>query len=307
MSRKRKYYLFDHSHNSLGVRKYRMSVVASQIALKYGSPGYDFKNFTQQMVNEFWNYPDDKKIPAVETLRNYTTNPQIKWVINNVIQIDQSAIWNNHFLYGVVTNGTLKFHKHGFPSVAFCRNFFEDLVRLSPFGGKIRHYPNKEWRSVPGLCLPYSDKELSFMAGVLAGGEIHDTTDGIFAAYYGERAIAYLKQWKIPIEKEDDEKVLISPIWPALFSKHMPAKIEEKWMNIKKPFGYNVYPVILWHTYIRRNWEKNGLPYLGCKRKIIYEYGGRGALKKIEKMRVERNLIALDNRIKIIVQEWGKQ
>ena len=124
---------------------------------------------------------------------------------------------------------------------------------------------------------------------------------------FGEKILPYFKSWGIPVEEKLEDRYLTSPIWPALFVKHMPAELSDKWLNLKKACNANIYAPILWKTYMNNDFRADGIPYLKCRRRIYYEFKcAEGAMTRLNNMRVEKNLTILDNRIREIVKEWGR-
>jgi hypothetical protein len=171
------------------------------------------------------------------------------------------------------------------------------------------HYEQYTWKSVPAIYLPYDEESISYLAGFLAGGQPY-TKNGVDYARYSEKFAEYIEYLGIPIEERVQGRrwILISPIWPALFTLRMPECIREVWTDLKNPCKSDFYAPILWKTYIDNNFAKNGIPYLQSRRTVFYKFKcEEGAMAVLDKFRVEKNLVALDYRVRDIVKCWYRE
>lgn len=305
----KKYHLIDIDHNRDAIRQDSIYEVASQIALKYGCRGNRGENYTYDRIREFWKYEDP--CPSLREFRDAVKVSTIKWYIRNKTVVDY-PIWNADFLHGVAAHCKIIWNKKHFPSCDWYSN--EDITNLfqsCPYGGEIvksNNIARHRWVRVPSLYLKYSEDSISFMAGVMAGLKKINIDDENYALV-NERILPLLKKWGIPIDITKFPRLyLISPIWPALFARYMPENVSQKWLNLKKAHKVDVYAPILWKTYVNGIFPVDGIPYLKSKRTIYYDFKcEEGAMDKLDKLRVEKNLTVLDNRIKEVVQIWAKE
>lgn len=294
--------LFKKKHSE---RVNKIYEAAAKICLKYGSLGntsglvYTTWFRIEDYIREFWH---GKDYPSVNTFLKTVNVNELKWYIHNKIDIND-RIWSSDFLFGLAKHGKIKWNARSFPSFGWDGNEnVREVLNTCPFGGK--HWKGTRWRYVPAFYLKHSEDSISFMAGLFSAGAIF-RKDGICYALYRGRTIEYIEKWKIPIESRTDEYVLISPIWPALFSREMPQEISKKWLGLKKVSRYDEYCPILWKTYVG-DFIKGGIPYLQSRRSIFYKHRCEGgAMNKLERMRVEEGLVELDYRIRDIVKIWG--
>lgn len=304
----KKFYLVDYDHNKTAKRQDKLYRVASQIALKYGYFGRRFKNCDELYIQEFWDGDD---CPSFEYFLKNVKVSTVKWYIHNRINVDDE-IWNGGFLHGLSTVGDISWNRFSFPTLSWRGNHtvFE-LLKGSGFGGYLNHPIYKKdkyvyrWVRVPAFYLKYDEASPSFMAGVLASGSFYEK-DRMTYVKYSMKTKELLEQWAIPIEEiEDNKYCLVSPIWGALFVSKMPEEIREEWLNIQRPYGRDIYPPILWKTYMNNDFPTGGIPYLKSRRWIYKHYKSeKGAMKTLEKERVARNLTQLDKRVRNMVHEW---
>lgn len=304
----KKYYLMDYDHGKLAIRQDRILNTASQIVLKYGALGVNCKGFTDDRIREFWDYDSD--IPSPKYLRMNIKYPNVKWYIHNKMGIDY-PIWSADFLHGLMTHCKIIWNKRRFPSCEWFNNTdITELLQNCPFGGRIVKPINSirhRWVNVPALYLKFDDTSIDFVAGLMAGLKKVEK-NGNHYAMFDQKVLKDFKKLGIPIEdKYKRNTYLISPFWPALFVDHMPMELYQKWIEVKKPYNADIYAAILWKTYIDNDFEGDRIPYLKSRRSIYYDFKSEeGAMKKVELMRVEKNLTELDNRFKNIVKEWSK-
>ena len=306
-----KFHLIDINHGAEGILQDRIYKTAAQIAIKYGHMGTSGKFYNHDFIREFWKY--DAPYPSFKYFMTHVKLPSIKWYIHNKITVEH-PIWNANFLHGVVSHCLINWNEKEFASCEWHNNReMTDLIISSPFGGRIVRPENiqrHKWVNVPALHLAHLPDSVSFMAGIMAGVRIIEH-NGLNYGVFSKRVLHHFKKWGIPIEETLNKgyrtKYLISPIWPALFVKYMPPEHYYKWINLQNPYNANIYAPILWKTYIDNYFAVNGIPYLKSRRMIYYEFDcEEGSMKRLNKLRVEKNLTELDNRIRYIVKEWGE-
>ena len=309
----RKFYLVDYDHNKSAKKQENLYMTAAKIALKYGQFGRRFRNCDEICIQEFWEGDDD--CPGFSSFFHNIKVSVVKWYIHNRIDLS-GRIWSGDFLHGIATAGTINWCKYNFPTLSWRSNpSVYELLKGCGFGGTLRHYSYKydknlyRWFGVPALYLKYDESSTAFMAGVLATGLLCEK-DGIIYARYNKNSKEFLEKWSIPIEEEDanGRDFLVSPIWGALFSSYMPQGFSDIWLNLNHPFGENIYPPILWKTYVNNDFPTWGIPYLKSRRWIFTHYKSeKGAMKTIEKERVGRNLPELDKRVREVIHEWKQR
>lgn len=305
-------YLVDYNHNKRQERQERIYEALSRTVIKYGEGGKGYQKYNR--IREFWNYDD-----PYPTLRYITTNIRvktIKWFIHHKIKIDD-PIWNGDFLHGITIHGKIKWNTKNFPTFFWSySDIISKIIRMSPFGGRITEN-NKDcynkWIAAPSLYLGYSEESLPFMAGAMAGASLWEN-DGVNYARFNKGALPYLNKWGIPIEKELDGRpkaykiYLTSPIWPAIFSPMMPKEVGDRWLNLKNTCNAEIYAFILWNVYVGSVFSRGEIPYLRSRRKMFNDFKDEeGAMRKLEKMRMEKGLTQLDNRIRDMIKNWAKK
>lgn len=298
-----KFHLLDVDHGKKAIKQDHLYETASKIVLKYG----DLLSFKPEHIREFWKYEEPYPSPSNVYLN---VNPSsIKWYVHNKITVDY-PIWNSDFLHGLMVHCNIFWDPNNFPSCEWFNNdIITDLLKSCPFGGKIvqeKRSKRNQWIGVPALYLNHSTDSISFMAGVMAGIQVFKKDKKNYGVF-GEKILPYFKAWGIPVEEKCEDGYLTSPIWPALFVKHMPVELSDKWLNLRKACNTNIYAPILWKTYMNNDFPVDGIPYLKCRRSIFYRFEcEEGAMNFLDRMRIEKNLTILDNRIREIVKEWGK-
>jgi len=283
-------------------------ITASYCALKDAK-----KYYKQENLEKFW--PDKNSIPPSPMfIRRHVTMDNIKWYIHNrlnYLEHFKDDIWNADFLHGLARHGQIKWLKNDYPSIKWTNNGVSssaiDIIKSCPFAGLKR---GREWKDVSALYLKYSSDSISYMAGFLSVAVMfrifHAGLGFKTYAKFSEEALPLLNQWKIPIEYHNLRRVFISPFWIALLSPWMPENIGKKWFEVKKSNESLKYAVILWNTYIDNHFKSKGLPYLKSERQVYSDYVNEelGAIKYIERLRVESGLVELDSRFKDIVRFW---
>jgi len=310
----KEYILTDLTHNKNAICNEKIYDLVSQICLKYGAPGSIYSKIKDQYIYELWKHGDP--YPSVLETWWRSSVKTIKWYIRNKIEC-RDEIWNGDFIWGLTKNGCdVKFSKNYFPSFSWYQNkVLEKIIRSSPFGGGItcvvrEAYRRYKWVQVPALYLSHSEDSISYLAGVLSCGRVY-IKDKINYVGYNRGLKKYFESLGIPIERECNRRrwVLISPIWPALFSLRMPECVKNEFVGLKGACNVNLYAPILWKTYNGENFIRRGIPYLPCRRKIYYDFAGEkeGAMPALDRLRVEKNLVALDYRVRDIVKLWKKE
>ena len=263
------------------------------------------KGITQDSIDQKWNY--DGYPPSVSTVYNLVKYKHIKWYIRNHI-IVEDKIWNGDFIHGLSTCGRIKWQKKIFPSFLWTSNdWMMDILKESPFYGKITAYKNEasmsalyKWCDVPALYLPYGEKSISFMAGVLATGKTMEK-NGEMYANYSKLALPYIVKFGIPIEYSSPNNIynLVSPIWPAILTDYMPSSCK-KWLDIKHG-GYKseMYAPILWRMYVSNDIQRGGIPYLNSRRWV---YNHFGTIEDTEQQWLKLGLSQLDNRFRVAIR-----
>lgn len=293
------YFLLDVTHNKRQDRRLKICAAFSHLAL--------FHNHTtcsERLLSQYWTYSESLPSQHWRSLRINTSN--LKWYINNFVKIED-PVWNADFLRGITQYGLVQEHRCSFSTFFWNYNpSIEELFETCPFYGvkninfqkrDIKHYYG--WQSSAALSLPYSKNSISFMAGVLATGQIVDNY-----VRYNFRITPWLKQWQIPIDRIDGRgRAYISPFWPALLTPWMPP-VGDKWLNIKKAHKAEEYALIMWKIFTDKDIKTKGLPYLISRRSYYYRYG---SIKKLARQWVEEKMVGMDLRFKDIVQFWEKK
>lgn len=300
------FYLIDHTHGAAQMLQDRLYTTASLIALKYGGTCNNYSSYQEDHIREFWKY--DAPYPSFGFFQRNVSVPTIKWFIRNKIKISEDQIWNADFLCGITKHGKIRWHKKRYPTFYWSRNAVVlRLIEECPFGGRISsRFLTHKWINVPALYLKPSENSLSFMAGVFAGGQLHEE-EGQMYAKYSILAKPYFEKWSVPIERYilDKKHFLVSPIWPALFSLWMPTGVGKSWLQIKNAAVTEIYAPVLWKTYVNTTFPSKGIPYLKSRRAIYRDFKEEiGVARKLETLRVEKNLTELDNRVKKAIWEW---
>ena len=288
-------------------KKEKMYRVAAQIAVKYG--GQINSIYTDRSICEFWDGDD---YPSQYHLRKQTDIPTLKWYIRNKIK-HSDEVWNSDFLQGLTTNGQIKWNERSFPTFLWHGNKkLIELLKSSPFGGKfnenalgVKNGPDKRWYHVPALYLPYDPESMSFMAGVMASGEKIKVGGNIYIKYNTSQ-LPYFEQWGIPIAYKRVRRFTISPIWPSLLSLYMPDKYIQYFIT-PKAYMAEMYAPVLWRMYLKKGFVSKGIPYLKSRRQTYYDHKcEEGVSRRLEMLRIELGLVALDDRIKKAIRKWSK-
>jgi hypothetical protein len=286
--------------------------VAAKIAIKYGRDKNKGPVYTEDRIKEFWDF--EEYHPSAEFFRRRIRTKKLKQILKTSVKLNDE-IWNEDFMHGVAQNAEgVSPNNLFFVSMEWYNNdAITEIINLCPFGGKKgvnltekRQYKRDVWMYAPVLEITPNPKSLSFMAGVLSCGKIIEKNGETFVQYR-HNARKFLKEMGIPVEYEAKPFILISPVWPALFSLKMPVPLRERWMNLKNPCKSRLYCPILWRTYVKSTFRTGGIPYLKSRRTIYWEYKcEEGAMKKLEQLRFDLRLTRLDHIFRDMVQFWSK-
>jgi len=299
-------------------RLFYLCKAASKVVLFHGLEIRNIPN-CNELIEQYWEGDDEPStLYSLQTQNIYLDN--LKWCIHNHITYEDD-IWNADFLHGLTCCGKMTWAKKKFPSFRwFCNEFLVDIIETSPFVGKVVRAVNTNkikqpyrWSFCPAFYLKADRTTISYLAGVLATGTHYvQSSTKLTYAKYSRYALSALESFGIPIEFKTKQvkRCLISPIWPALFSPYMPEICRDYWcnINIKSAFNVKLYAPILWLTYVDSNFPKGGIPYLQSRRMIMYQNQcSEGAIKSLQQLRVEKNLVSLDKRVKECVHQWAKK
>jgi hypothetical protein len=288
------------------LKKLKRCDLAARAVLKYGY----LKKLTEKEIEEFW---DEENTPSVGTLNRVISAKNIKWYIRNHISIDD-PIWNGDFIGGLTKAGKVSWHKKHYPTFKWWGSpILATILKDCPFHGKVKDGKSQKsekhyylWKKVPALYLQNDKNTLSYIAGLLATGKEYAFEGNTYALYHTS-VMEELSEYGIPVVRRTEvwERPLISPFWPALFTRFMPQSCHEYWLNIKKPYLASEYAAILWLTYADHRFEKGSIPFLKSRRMVFYDFkNDRGAVKSLQRLRVEHDLINLDPLIRECIQVW---
>ena len=271
--------------------------VASEIVLFNG-----MKGLTQDAIDKLWHYDDYP--PSITVLSNKISVKNIKWYIRNYIHIDD--VWNGDFLSGMAVSGNIEWRSKAFPRFKWtCNKEIVTMIKECPFSGIMNPAIGMwhSWNKVPAFYLKSSTDSISFMAGVLSSAKT-EIYDGKIYASYSRKILPYLLSWGIPIEHQSPENVhnLVSPFWPAIFSKYMPNS-RSKWADVKSDPKSDIYSSILWRMYVSNDISTRAMPFLKSRRWI---YKNIGTVKDTEQMWLKMGLSQLDKRVRTAVVSWSK-
>jgi hypothetical protein len=290
-------------------QKFKRCAVAAKVALKYG-PINSIKIQRENFV-EFSGDPDD-------TFSRYkrVTTSQIKWYIRNHLEADD-PIWNGDFIAGITKSGRVHWSTRQYPTFKWWGSpILTTVLNDCPYYGRVKNdKPQEEerhcysWQRVPALYLNSSYNTVSYVAGLLSTGK-HHVFDGETYALYKHEVMRELELFGIKMERSSVGKprALVSPFWPALFTKYMPESCHSYWFDIKKPYKGMEYAAILWATYANHKIVKNGLPYLPSRRSVFYHFQHEnGTLRELQKLRIMNGLFGLNKRIEECLIKWFEE
>ncbi len=285
------------------------------------------KNYSQIEAANYWQFngliPTKIELGAIKSAH-------LLWYIRNNVPF-QDPIWNGSFLNGLCRGGSIK-NPRRVSKLSFewwnNKSIF-NLLKENPFAEQPVYNPFKgryNWSSI-SLGLEFDKKSMSYLAGVMACARpyIHPGPEkklwGTFASF-PPKMMEDLKALKIPIEKHNKKRILISPVFPALLQPYMPP-VARIWGKVKNPYRGMVYSAVLWKTYGLFEFTKNAIPYLVSRRNIFYKFktdeltkdtnitnikkgtngtNGTGAMNRLDKLWVEYNLTELDSRFRMAIQ-----
>jgi len=291
--------------------KLRRLDIASRVVMKYG-PLYS-RSITSEMLREILKEVSGSDDFTLWKFRSVKAS-HIKWYIRNKLEIDD-AVWNGDFLAGIVKAGKVSWHITNYPTF---RWWGAEAIALTlkdcPYygtlitGKKQKQYKRFHlWKKVPALYLEANTETKSYLAGLLATGK-HHYYEGVNYALYKNEVMEEIEKFGILMDKPSFGKPrsLISPFWPALFTRYMPESTRSYWLDLKKPYMGEEYASILWFTYgDYRKVKKRALPYLPSRRKVLYKFkSDKGTIKELQRLRVTYNLVDLDKRVNECIVEW---
>ena len=342
MANSKEYFLIDLTRNKNQEQRMRMCEVASFVCLYHNHTGNitDHIYLYEKEIAKYWKW--DKYPPSVWTFQENISLSNIKWYIREHLKIERDHIWNSDFLIGLSKYGKLTKKKEGLPTLRWkCSFDISNILKECPFSGVFSDnidYPYKRntfksWKQVTAFLLPRDKSSGSFLAGILAGGRVlcgEKDSEGIYRnakdynegksksldtfVVYPSRFSHVFKFFGIPIEGTDSYgRIILSPVWGALFTIYMPESCKSKFLNLYNPVNADVYCPILWRAYVdKSDYIVNGIPYLKCRRAIYYKYDGDesycgSTIEKLNALRIRNNLTILDNLIINCVKEWGNK
>jgi len=287
-------------------RKLEKCRMAAKIAIKYGPPAS--AKLTERDVEEYL----DESI-SHDTLYRTVSSKNIKWYIHHMMKIDH-PIWNGDFIAGITKCGTVNWSKTQYPTFTWWGSpLLVKVFKECPYYGKIKNgRPQKKqkhprsWQKVPALYLKPNYDSMSYVAGLLCTGRLH-RRDGRSYMLYQDSVIDELVKLGIPVEDKIEWKVrqLISPFWPALFTKFMPECCQKYFTKCVRPHNGNIYAAILWLTYCGHKIKKGGIPYLQSRRAVFYKFRNEdGTLRNLQRMWMDYDLVGLDRRIRDCIGIW---
>jgi hypothetical protein len=291
-------------------RKFIRCGIAAKVALKYGPVRSNRIN--EHHFIEFSGNSQD----TLSIYRNIKSS-HIKWYIRNKMEIDD-PIWNADFIAGIVKAGKVHWSTTQYPTFKWWGSpILVKVLEDCPYYGTIKNdKPQQEerhcysWQKVPALYLKPTYDTASYIAGLLATGKTHVFEKQTYALYKPE-VMKELERFNFRMERHSlgKPRCLISPFWPALFTKYMPESCHSYWLDINRPFKGAEYAAILWATYADSSYEfvKDGLPYLPSRRSVYYKFkNDKGTVRELQKQRLINNLFGLDKRVKECMVKWFK-
>lgn len=307
MARIKKFFLIDQEHNKKHIYLMKAWETLSKIVLFEGYR--KIFAYEDRIIHKYWNHT--KKPPSYYFFKTHFSIKNVKYYLHNSISIDD-PIWNPDFLNGITVCG-VKIHAKTHFNVFRFNNLapVEELLESCPFPGEKdetwkrgNRVENYRWKS-PSLSLKFSEKTISFMAGVLATGKI-EVVNGQTYIKYNQKVAAKLREWKIPIEITESKfpfRVYISPFWATLFTPWMPP-CSQKFLDVKKPFKAKEYALIMWRVFGSKKIATEAIPFLMCRRSFFIHYG---KVQDFERIWVEQKLTEIDSRVGKAIQYWKEK
>jgi hypothetical protein len=256
-------------------------------------------------------YCDDEHPPCAKTLSNSVRSKNVKWYIRNHME-PADDIWTGDFILGITKAGKVNWPKHFYPSFTWwsCPHLAKALEN-SPYVGQVANNKGQKekrhpyrWKRAPALYLKGSEDSMGYVAGLLATGRqyVNPKEDKVYALYTPE-VMEELEKLGIPMIGRSYIKgqPLISPFWPAIFTKLMPPEFDECWLNLKKTAMAEDYAAVLWMTYVGSKFKKKAIPYLKSRRTT---YSRFGTLENLQRARVKFDLVSLDEKIRHCIRLW---
>lgn len=305
---KNKYYLAN-IHYKKDARLLEMCRVASIICLYHFNRGVG-KTLLQNesLIRKYWTL--DKVPPSANWMARCINVKNVKWYINKKLKYEPIDGWTPDFLNGMANCGKLLNNKKVFPTLIWStQNHILEIFKSSVFSGTFSVRKRSErffFTRVPAFYLPYDDKSHAYIAGILATGKIV-YVKGVCYVRYSKCMFKIIHKLGIPIEVKCKLIFYISPIWPALFSVHMPNILKDRWFNLKNAVGVLQYAPILWKMHTNVDFIKGGLPYLKSRRSVFYDNkNDEGAMEYLSNFMNQKQLMLLDTRITNCISEWIK-
>jgi len=292
------YFIIDPSHGKKEKKLIQQYTTLAKIVVKYGWNN----RINEKYIMEFWDSNDP--YPCVNSFKNMEIE-NVKWFIQNNVSIND-PVWSADFLHGLLRNGEIKTHPDQFPDICFLSRKIVNLLKECPYGGELG---DGEWKNVPAVYLKYDEKSIGFISGLLSGGSLYHDKNYTEYALHSRFSKPYFVKLGIPIEKELEDSILISPFWHALFAPEMPEKIGRDWVSLNSPYRAHEYSYILWFIYIgyfhaeKPSAAKLHIPYIKDLRKVYNKLRGDKKLTRyVGELRVRYNLVLLDDTIKKYIE-----
>lgn len=306
------YYLVDISRGKRQEQLMRLCEIATTIVLYHNEFNiYQDLRESSKLIAKYWKWEGIP--PSGITLQKHIRVSHIKWFMANHFVLDNGE-WNSDFIFGLMKCGKILQGKRTFSTFSWQSHFdLVDILKASPYSGKfssncyVKNVCNLQyWKHAAVLSLPHREDTEQFMAGVMAVGKVINYKGSTIVSY-SKRMEKYFIQCGIPIEKQNKKSLLISPIWPSLFSIYMPEICKKKFIDLKNPFNAEIYCPILWRSYVSNDFIPDGIPYLRSRRSILYDHKCEmGAFAKLDQLRLDYNLTILDNKVINCVRKWSE-
>ena len=281
--------------------------IASKLVLYHGPIQSDRVN-----ARIIAKYCDDEFPPSAITLVRSAKSQNIKWYIRNHI-VPTDPIWTGDFILGFTKTGKVSWYASRYPTFTWrgC-GVLADALENCPYVGFVANGKDQKsrknaykWKKVPALYLKGREDSIGYIAGLLATGRhyINRKEDKIYALY-SPPVMEELEKLGIPMLGRvcGSGQPLISPFWPAVFSKLMPNEFSDYWLDMgRKTAMSEDYSAVLWLTYVGSKFQRGAIPYLRSRRTY---YNRFGSLENLQRARVEFNLFSLDDRIRDCIKLW---
>lgn len=310
LGKKHNFYLVDMTHAKKEQEQFAEYMKAIAFAhLEHGGGCMSTFKATEQLAHAY--LPSEYNPPNITLACHLKQTRYLRWYIHNYVIWDHPT-WNNDFLKGLtaaghVCGGTRK----TFSSLLWYTN--EDLKNVledSPWGShELVYCPQQhrgKWMNVPALELQARTNTVEYIAGVLATGVVRKYRGKLYARYF-EKAANELTKLGIPVEQNRTKSQIISCFWPALFTPWMPQPFAAKWLDLKRAYGCDIYPAIMWRLYVYpAKFISNALPYLPSTRNVYYRFKcPEGAMTKLDQIRREKGMLSLKEPLGEATRYWA--